>query len=54
MSYDNYVCPSCNSKMIWGGDHDDDVFDFYSTFSCSECKVSTVVYWNDGEDEDDD
>ena len=53
MSYDNYVCTRCGSKMIWDGDHVDDVFDFFSTFSCSECTVSTVVYWNDREDEDD-
>jgi predicted nucleic acid-binding Zn ribbon protein len=51
MSYENYVCPKCNNKMIWGGDHDDDVYDFYSTFSCSECKVTSVVYWN-GDEED--
>jgi len=52
-------CWHCNTKLIWGGDHDIDTFeeDEYSmvtNLSCPKCKSMVYVYLpNDKEYKDD-
>ena len=54
-------CWHCDTKLIWGGDHDIDedqtyLFGEYSivtNLSCPECDSYVLVYYPREEDEDD-
>ena len=54
-------CWHCNTKLIWGGDHDIEedqtyLFGEYSmvtNLSCPECESYVLVYYPREEDEDD-
>jgi len=55
-------CWHCDTKLIWGGDHDIDedetyLFGEYSivtNLSCPECDSYVLVYYPREEDDDDD
>ena len=47
-------CWHCNSKLIWGGDHD--LEDFYgyimvTNLTCPKCNCYVEVYYPDTEEE---
>ena len=40
-------CWHCNTKLIWGGDHDieeDETFIMETNLSCPNCKTLVMVY----------
>ena len=41
-------CWHCNTKLIWGGDHDiqddDELFDMVTNLSCPSCGAHVDVY----------
>lgn len=41
-------CWHCNTKLIWGGDHDiqedDELFDMITNLSCPSCGAHVDVY----------
>ena len=48
-------CYVCNTKLIWGGDHDCEDHEEHaivSNLSCPECDAFHLVYWGDKEEED--
>ena len=48
-------CYVCNTKLIWGGDHDCEDHEEHavvSNLSCPECDAFHLVYWGHKEEED--
>ena len=49
-------CWHCNTKLIWGGDHDisdeDDFYQLVTNFSCPKCKAIVDVYYPKDEEQD--
>tara|TARA_Y100000401_G_C8247647_1_gene186416 strand:+ start:93 stop:305 length:213 start_codon:yes stop_codon:yes gene_type:complete len=48
-------CYVCNTKLIWGGDHDCEDHEEHaivSNLSCPKCDAFHLVYWGDKEEED--
>tara|TARA_R100001369_G_C3218988_1_gene149620 strand:+ start:409 stop:579 length:171 start_codon:yes stop_codon:yes gene_type:complete len=41
-------CYSCNSNLIWGGDHenDDGEHNLVTNLSCQNCNAFIIVYWD--------
>lgn len=45
-------CWHCNTKLIWGGDHDceeDSEFTMETNLSCPECESFVLVYYKEPE-----
>ena len=48
-------CWHCDTKLIWGGDHDceeDDPYLFVTNLSCPNCKSFVEVYYPKEKDDD--
>jgi hypothetical protein len=49
-------CWHCNTKLIWGGDHDisdeDDFYRLVTNFSCPKCNAVVDVYYPKDEEQD--
>lgn len=48
-------CPTCESNLIWGGDHMPEAEPMVSNYSCptEDCDVEMIlVYYKDFEDEE--
>ena len=43
----DFNCPICGSKLIWGNDFDTENDDIVSVYSCSECDVNVYVTGGD-------
>ncbi len=48
-------CWHCETKLIWGGDHDGEYEDEYlmcTNLSCPSCDSLVLVYYKEQEDEE--